>query len=196
MTDRRRPPGKRAGEQGNVCVQRIVHHGEAQGARRRHPCLRVDAETGNWTHVQHVGDLTDPSFVALGPDQRFLYCVHGDGEHATAFTRASETGRLGLLNRAATGGSNGLRQASDVSGRLMVVANSASGTLAVPASDEDGALRDQHQLLQPTGDPGPHRSEQTSSYPRDVVIDPSGKCAPGQCARSADQASRGKAWST
>jgi 6-phosphogluconolactonase (cycloisomerase 2 family) len=136
---------------------------------------RIDPETGNWTHVQHVGDLTNPSFLALGPDQRFVYSVHGDGEHATAFARDCKTGRLGLLNRAATGGSNGVRQAIDVSGRLMVVANYASGTIAVLAIDGDGALRDQHQVLQLPGEPGPHRSEQTSSHPHDVVIDPSGR---------------------
>src|SRR5262249_33299765 len=41
---------------------------------------RVDPASGAWTHVQHVGDLTNPSFLALSPDQRFLYSVHGDEE--------------------------------------------------------------------------------------------------------------------
>src|ERR1700720_801969 len=40
---------------------------------------RVDPTTGDWTHVQHIGDLVNPSFLALSPDQRFLYSVHGDG---------------------------------------------------------------------------------------------------------------------
>src|SRR6266566_3583466 len=37
---------------------------------------RVDAATGMWTHVQHIGDLVNPSFLVLSPDQRFLYSVH------------------------------------------------------------------------------------------------------------------------
>jgi 6-phosphogluconolactonase len=53
---------------------------------------RVDAATGMWTHVQHIGDLTNPSFLALSPDQRFLYSVHGDGDYATAFMLNGETG--------------------------------------------------------------------------------------------------------
>ena len=54
---------------------------------------RVNAATGMWTHVQHIGDLTNPSFLALSPDQRFLYSVHGDGDYATAFMLNEETGR-------------------------------------------------------------------------------------------------------
>jgi 6-phosphogluconolactonase (cycloisomerase 2 family) len=136
---------------------------------------RVDPATGEWTHVQHVGDLTNPSFLALSHDQRFLYSVHGDGGHATAFARDAATGRIRLLNCAATGGMNGVRQAIDASGRLMVVANYASGAVAVLAIAEDGSLRDQHQLVELPGEPGPHRTEQAASHPHDVVIDPTGK---------------------
>jgi 6-phosphogluconolactonase (cycloisomerase 2 family) len=65
---------------------------------------RVDAATGMWTHVQHIGDLTNPSFLALSPDPRFLYSVHGDGDYATAFMLNGETGQARLLNRGTTGG--------------------------------------------------------------------------------------------
>ena len=74
---------------------------------------RVDAATGAWSHVQHVGDLTNPSYLALSPDQRFLYSVHGDEDYATAFALDAKTGHAKLINRAATGGSNGVRQAID-----------------------------------------------------------------------------------
>src|SRR5215813_11714915 len=53
---------------------------------------RVDPTTGAWTHVQHVGDLVNPSFLALSPDRRFLYSVHGDGDYATAFALERATG--------------------------------------------------------------------------------------------------------
>src|SRR6266576_458295 len=68
---------------------------------------RADPATGAFTHIQHIGDLTNPSYLALSPDQRFLYSVHGDGDIATAFELNRETGQAKLLNRAATGGSNG-----------------------------------------------------------------------------------------
>src|SRR5262249_27783340 len=46
---------------------------------------RADPASGAWTHVQHIGDLVNPSYLALSHDQRFLYSVHGDEEYATAF---------------------------------------------------------------------------------------------------------------
>jgi 6-phosphogluconolactonase len=136
---------------------------------------RVDTATGAWTHVQHVGDLENPSYLALSPDQRFLYAVHGDADYATAFTLDRGTGFASVLNRGATGGSNGVRQALDPTARFLVVANYASGSVAVLAIAPDGSLADQHQLVALPGEPGPHQTEQTSSHPHDVVFDPSGR---------------------
>src|SRR5262245_66330966 len=39
---------------------------------------RVDADTGMWKQVKHIGELNNASFLALSPDQRFLYSVHVD----------------------------------------------------------------------------------------------------------------------
>ena len=49
---------------------------------------RADPATGAWTHVQHIGDLVNPSYLALSRDQRFLYSVHGDEDYVTAFNIA------------------------------------------------------------------------------------------------------------
>src|SRR5262252_9322179 len=136
---------------------------------------RVDAATGMWTHVQHIGDLTNPSFLALSPDQRFLYSVHGDGDYATAFMLNGETGQAKLLNRGVTGGNNGVRQAVDPTGKFLIVANYGSGSVAVLPIAADGSLKDQHQLVTLPGEPGPHKVEQTSSHPHDIVFDPSGR---------------------
>jgi 6-phosphogluconolactonase len=136
---------------------------------------RVDSAIGTWAHLQHVAELTNPSFLALSRDQRFLYSVHGDSDYATAFALDAETGEARLINRAATGGTNGVRQAVDPSGRFLVVANYASGSVAVLPIAADGSLNDQHQLVTLVGEPGPHKSEQTSSHPHDIAFDPSGR---------------------
>src|SRR5262245_9847994 len=136
---------------------------------------RVDPATGVWIHVQHIGDLTNPSFLALSPDQRFLYSVHGDGNYATAFMLNEGTGEAKLLNRGATGGNNGVRQAVDPAGKFLIVANYSSGSVAVLPIAADGSLKDQHQLVTLPGEPGPHKVEQTSSHPHDIVFDPSGR---------------------
>jgi 6-phosphogluconolactonase len=136
---------------------------------------KMDAATGAWSHVQHVGELVNPSFLVLSKNQRALYSVHGDEGHATAFSVDPESGKLKLLGRAAAGGKNGVRQALDPSGRFLIVANYASGTVGVLPVAEDGALRDQVQLAELKGPTGPHRVRQASSHPHDIVFDPSGR---------------------
>ncbi|MBO0753074.1 MAG: lactonase family protein, partial [Bradyrhizobiaceae bacterium] len=136
---------------------------------------RADPATGTLTHVQHVGDLVNPSYLALSRDQRVLYSVHGDQDYATAFALDPETGEAKLLNRAATGGKNGVHEAVDPSGKFLVVANYASGSVAVLPINPDGSLMDQHQVVTLPGDPGPHKVEQVSSHPHEIVFDPSGR---------------------
>jgi 6-phosphogluconolactonase len=136
---------------------------------------RVDPATGAWTHVQHVGNLLNPSYLALSHDQHVLYSVHGDGDYASAFALDPKSGEAKLLGRAATGGKNGVREALDPSGKYLVVANYSSGSVAVLPVGPDGTLRDQHQLVQLPGEPGPHKVEQQSSHPHDIVFDPSGR---------------------
>src|SRR5215470_14717646 len=135
---------------------------------------RADSVTGVWAHIQHIGDLINPSYLALSQDQRFLYSVHGDEEYATAFALDPGTGHAKLLNHAAAGGKNGVREAVDPSGKFLVMANYASGSVSVLAIAPDGSLKDQHQVVQLPGDPGPHRVEQMSSHPHDIVFDPTG----------------------
>ena len=136
---------------------------------------RVDPATGAWTHVQHIGDLVNPSYLALNGDQRFLYSVHGDGDYATAFALDRASGQAKLLGKGATGGKNGVRQAIDPSGKFLVVANYGSGSVAVLPIMPDGSLKDQQQLVALPGEPGPHKVEQASSHPHDIVFDPSGR---------------------
>ena len=135
---------------------------------------RIDADSGAFSHVQHVGNLVNPSFLLLSRD-RALYSVHGDESYASAFAVDAQSGRLTLLGQADTGGSNGVRQMLDASGRFLIVANYASGSVAVLPVAADGALRDHTMLFELKGPPGPHKLRQTSSHPHDIVLDPSGR---------------------
>lgn len=135
----------------------------------------MDQQTGAWTHVQHVGNLVNPSFLVTSRDQRFVYSVHGDEAYATAFEVDRSSGHLTLLNQAKTGGTNGVHQAIDSTGRFMVVANYASGSVAVLPVRPDGRLADQVQLIPLEGKPGPNPQEQASSHPHHVVFGPSGR---------------------
>lgn len=165
----RRPPAVYYAYVG--CFTTPLRRGRGDGIH----VYRMDPATGAWSHLQHVGNLVNPSFLILSHDQRFLYSAHGDEKYATSFTVDRDTGRLTLLNQASTGGVNGAHLALDPSGKFVVVANYATGTVAVLPVRNDGSLGDQVQLAELQGEPGPHRVEQISSHPHDVVFDPSGR---------------------
>ena len=130
---------------------------------------------GNWTPIQHVSGLINPSFLVMGTGERTLYAVHGDRDYATALARDAHTGALRTLNRASTGGNNVVHGALDAAGKHFVVANYGTGSVAVLPVGGDGSLGDHTQCVAMPGTPGPHRSEQASSHPHQVVFDPSGR---------------------
>lgn len=136
---------------------------------------RVNMETGEWSPVQQVANLVNPSFLALGSDLRLLFSVHGDEDYATSFSVDRTSGKLALLNRAATGGRNGVHLAIDRTGRFMIVANYSSGNVSVMPVREDGTLGDAAQVVPLPGQPGPNRVEQAGSHPHHIVFDPSGR---------------------
>ena len=136
---------------------------------------RIDPVSGDWTHVQLVADIVNPSFLALDRSRRFLYSAHADMAYATAFAIDATSGRLTLLNRQETGGTNGVHLAVDASNRFLVVSNYASGSMAVLPINTDGSLGPRSDLVDLPGSPGPHPTQQTSSHPHHNPFDPEGR---------------------
>ena len=133
---------------------------------------RIDPATGRWSHVQLVRDLVNPSFLAFDRAQRFLYAVHGDMSDISAFRVDPNSGELTFLNRQSTGGRNPVHLTPDESNRFVIVANYATGTMAILPRNSDGSLGAVRLLETLPGEPGPNRTEQTSSHPHEVAWNP------------------------
>ena len=136
---------------------------------------RIDPASGSWTHVQLLKDVVNPSWLTFDQRRRFLYSAHGDAGEATAYQIDEPSGRVTVLNRQATSGKNGVRLAVDPANRYLVLANYSSGTVAVLPINADGSLGPLSDLPSLPGKPGPHRTEQASSHPHDVLFDPRGR---------------------
>ena len=135
----------------------------------------IEPGSGEWSLVQTVGDLVNPSFLAFDRRRRVLYSAHGDEDYATAFAIDELTGRLAPLNRQSTGGKNGVHLAVDATNRFLVVGNYAAGTVAVLPIARDGSLEPLCDLVTLIGMPGPDPVQQSSSHPHDVPFDRSGR---------------------
>ena len=101
---------------------------------------RIDAPGADWTHVQHLDGLANPSLFTPRPDGRVLYSVHGGRDHVSAFGIAPETGRLTLLSQMPCQGNNPVDAALPPGARHLVVANYGSGSVAVTLPLPSGAL--------------------------------------------------------
>lgn len=135
----------------------------------------VDPGSGALERVQLVGDLVNPSYLALARDGRHLYCVHGDRSEVSAFRVDRDSGRLAFVNQRSTEGRNPVHLAFDPSGRHLVVTNHIGASLAVLPVEADGALGPLVQQVAIDGPLGPHRVEQQQAKPHFNPFDPSGR---------------------
>jgi 6-phosphogluconolactonase len=129
---------------------------------------------GDWTHLQTVGHLENPSLFTLNQAQTHLYTVHGGRPLMSAFRIDRQTGHLALLNQVDPKGSNPVDSALDPTERFLVVANYGTGSVAVLPVGTNGELGTPTQVFTLEGRPGPHPKEQSSSHPHAVIFDPSG----------------------
>jgi 6-phosphogluconolactonase (cycloisomerase 2 family) len=131
-------------------------------------------ESAPWTLAQLV-EVDDPSFIAIDRAGRFLYSAHGGGNRATAFRIDSGSGQLTQINQQPTNGVNGVHVAIDATGRYLALPNYATGSLIVLPILPDGSLGPISDQVTLTGEPGPHRTQQTSSHPHHSPFDRTGR---------------------
>ncbi|MDQ2787240.1 MAG: lactonase family protein [Chloroflexota bacterium] len=138
---------------------------------------RMDDRSGRWTHVQRLAGIANPSFLALDPSRRFLYCVHGGNDFSavSAFAVEQGTGRLTFLNTQQSGGRNPVSLDVHPTGRALVVANYRDGTVATLPINSDGTLAPLTTVLTQTGALGPDPVEQAGSHPHHSPFDPAGR---------------------
>jgi len=149
--------------------------GEGRGHGEGLSVFHRGSESDRWQRVQLLTDLADPSFVIVDSQKRCLYAVHGDGTQATAYRIDPANGRVSVLNQQPTGGRNGVHLAIDATGRVLVMVNYATGTVAVLPINQDGSLGSRSDLATLSGALGPHRSQQETSHPHHCPFDPAGR---------------------
>ncbi|MCA8879640.1 MAG: lactonase family protein [Rhodobacteraceae bacterium] len=132
------------------------------------------SQDGAWTHSETIGNLVNPSFLITNSDGTLLFTVHGDQEEASSFRIDAETGSLVKLSTSNLQGANPVHLALDKSESHLIVANYKSGSVVSLPVNDDGTLGTVISKVDLPGEPGPHREEQPSSHPHQVLRDPSG----------------------
>ena len=131
---------------------------------------RFNPATGRLTAPELAAETASPSFLAIHPNQRFLYSVvekhNPTGKRIgalNAFSINPSTGKLTLLNQASSGGGGSCHVAVDPSGKCLLAADYGSGTVAALPIQANGHVGEpatviQHQgsSVNPQRQAGPH----------------------------------------
>lgn len=113
---------------------------------------RFNPSSGKLTSLGLAGESSNPSFVAIHPNHRFLYAVNenSDGK-VSAFSIDAATGKLTALNSVSSRGDGPCHLAVDHSGKWVFVANYGSGSVAVLPIHPDGSLGESTAFVQHAG---------------------------------------------
>jgi 6-phosphogluconolactonase len=113
---------------------------------------RFDEKTGKLRPIGMVAKTSNPTFLRVHPDQRYLYAVNEDtAGKISAFLIDPRTGKLNQVNQVSAKGDGPCHLALDREGRWLAVANYASGSIAVFPLRKDGGLGEASAFVQHRG---------------------------------------------
>ena len=133
--------------------------------------VALDEVTGRLGQPSVLARTTNPSFICLSGDGRFLYAVNElkeyDGRAQGSVSAFTRDGREICVRP--TGGTDPCHVAVSPDGRLLVVANFMSGSVCAYGVNDDGSLGGTNQLFQYAG----HSSDpqrQTGPHPHSATF--------------------------
>src|SRR5271155_3429787 len=163
----------------NYFVYVGTYTAEAGSASKGIYAYRFDSDTGELTSIGVAAETTNPSFLAVHPNHRFLYAVNETGNYqgqksgaVSAFSIDRATGKLTLLNQVASKGADPAYITVDKTGKYVLVANYTGGSVAVFPVLEDGRLGEASAFVQHTGHgTNPQRQEGPHAHSIDLSPD-------------------------
>lgn len=145
--------------------------------------LRLSLDDGKLIRLARTGGVENPFFIAISPDQRFLYSVHAvafggeDDEEIAAYAIDKASGKLTLLNRQYAKGTATCYLEVDATGKTLLLANYASGSVAALPLKDDGSLGEAASFIQHEGGSKVDPKRQSGPYAHSIVVSPDNRHA-------------------
>jgi 6-phosphogluconolactonase len=137
---------------------------------------------GKLKPLRRTAGAENPFYLALFPDQKHLYATHArqfggkENEQVAAYQVVGRTGALKLLNRQSAEGTAACYVAIDKTGKALLVANYASGSVAALPIRADGSLGAPASFLQHKGSSvNPQRQKEPHAHC--IVVSPDNRFA-------------------
>ena len=141
--------------------------------------FHYDPAAGKMTSLGVAAETTNPSWVAISPNGKFLFAVNEVGNYqgpnsggVSAFAIDQATGKLTFLNEVASRGADPCYITVDKTGKWALVANYTGGSIAVFPIGADGKLGEASAFVQHTGHgTDPKRQEGPHAHSIDLSAD-------------------------
>jgi len=118
--------------------------------------FEMDTQSGYLTQRSVCKDENNPSWIAINRTRTHLYAANEmEAGSVSAFSIDSGNGALELLNRASSGGAGPAHLSLHPTGKYVLVANYAGGTVAVLPILEDGKVGEPVDIHKHIGTVGP-----------------------------------------
>ena len=113
---------------------------------------RFDAKTGKLSTPELAVKTSNPSFIAIHPNGKYLYSVtEGKPGKISAFAIDPESKKLKLLNQSSSGGMGPCHVSVTKDGKILLAANYSSGSLASIPINADGSLKAPASIIRHKG---------------------------------------------
>jgi len=148
--------------------------------------VRFDSADGSLAAPVRAARSPRPGFLASDPDGRRLYAaceldpglaVRPGAGGVSAFAIDRGTGLLAFLNQRPSGAGAPAHVVVDATGRMVIAADYAGGTICAWPILSDGRLGERSSLVRHSGAPGPNRLRQESPHPHSVTLSPDNRFA-------------------
>jgi 6-phosphogluconolactonase len=142
--------------------------------------LRMNRRSGKLSRVGAVDAGANPSFLAIHPNGGVLYAVNeletynGKPTGAVSAFSIAKTGALTRIGEQPSEGGAPCFVSVDRSGRVVLVANYAGGSIALLPIQADGSLAPATKVVQHTGS-GPNVERQDAPHAHCIIADPSNR---------------------
>lgn len=127
----------------------------------------LDTDTGELSNPLLAAEATNPSFLEIHPNGKYLYAVSevGGSGGVSAFAIDRNTGDLKLLNQQPSGRAGPCHVNIDHTGRNVLVANYGSGSASVIPIKPNGTLGEPTGFVQHTGSSvNPNRQKEPHAH--------------------------------
>ncbi|MBB4035953.1 6-phosphogluconolactonase (cycloisomerase 2 family) [Dysgonomonas hofstadii] len=130
-----------------------------------------------YSEYKTMTEITNPSYLAVSKDERFVYAISEEGENkgsASAFSFDKKDGSLKHLNTELTGGDAPCYVSVDDASENVIVANYSGGSITHFPVKEDGRLDKASQVVSFAGR-GTDSDRQKKPHLHCIIYSPDGK---------------------